>query len=208
MAGKSTYADLVKKSKFLQFCQLLLYLKILIFIFLPDVANSSPEPEELEEKVAEVLPKETHKSKNGKNKKQEKTLTEEFPSINGDLTNRNESKPASPQPEKVTSPQPTVTAQPAEPEEEVDDTGFILIKARERKNSTASRQSTYRNSSSKPKRNFKRSENGDSKKEVKKMSFDEKKDEEKAKFLKRFRKNNFITLIKILQAWNLNSNIK
>jgi len=173
MAGKSTYADLVKKN----------------------VANSSPEPEELEEKVVEVLPKETHKSKSGKNKKQEKILAEEFPSINGDLTNGNESKPASPQAEKITSPQPTLTAQPAEPEEEVDDTGFILIKARERKNSTASRQSTYRNSPSKPKRNFKRSENGDSKKEVKKMSFDEKKDEEKAKFLKRFPKKDGLCFV-------------
>lgn len=84
-------------------------------------------------------------------------------------------------------PQPIVVEQPAAPEEEIDDTGFILIKARERKNSTASRQSGYR-SSKPPRRNYKRSENGDAKKEVKKMSFDEKKDEEKEKFLKRFRK--------------------
>lgn len=179
MAGKSTYADLVKKN----------------------VANSSPEPEQEQEiKEVEVLPKETKKSKSNKNKKIEEISTEEFPSVNGDqsLVNGYESKPDSPQPEKVAAPQPNVVEQPAEPEEEFDDTGFILIKARERKNSTASRQSGYRNSSSKPpRRNYKRSENGDAKKEVKKMTFDEKKDEEKAKFLKRFpKKDNFCFVVK------------
>lgn len=170
MAGKSTYADLVKKN----------------------VANSSPEPEEPEEKVAEVQSKITNKSKNSKSKKQEKAPVEDFPPVNGDLINGIESKPASPEPEKVANLQPTVTAQPAEPEEEIDDTGFILIKARERKNSTASRQSTFRNSSNKPRRNYKRSENVESKKDVKKLSFDEKKDEEKAKFLKRFPKKDSV----------------
>lgn len=66
-----------------------------------------------------------------------------------------------------------------------DDTGFILIKARERKHSTSSRQSGYRNSSSRPssnRRNYRKSENDSGKKKT----FDEKRDEEKAKYLNRF----------------------
>lgn len=151
MAGKSTYADLVKKN----------------------VADSSPEPEEQPVLTSEVNSKTSQASK---------------PTKSEEITNGHASKSVSPVPMKevveVKTEKPVEIPQiEAEPE---DNTGFILIKGRERKFSTASRQSNYRGSrqNSTMRSNYKKndSEGG------KKMSFDQKRDEEKMKYLNRFAK--------------------
>ncbi len=75
-----------------------------------------------------------------------------------------------------------------DPEVELEDnTGFKLVKGRERKHSNSSRQSSYRNSSGRPGlTNRKKSESRVN--PGKKQSFDERRDEEKLKYLNRFPK--------------------
>lgn len=76
--------------------------------------------------------------------------------------------------------------------EEVDLTGFIVVKGRERKHSTSSRQSGYRNLSGRPsssrRGNFKKAGGDTASESGKKKSFDEKRDDEKLKYLNRFGK--------------------
>lgn len=168
MAGKSTYADLVKKT----------------------VASVSPEPvdkpESLDENVQKRKAKPTESAK----------PKEAFPSlINGgkSLTNGHSNFKSVP---ALQAPVLPKAEKQIESEiEPQDDTGFKLVKPRERKHSTSSRQSgngNYRNSSRKPssgqapRRNQRMSESGQD--SAKKMSFDERRDEEKLKFLKRFPK--------------------
>jgi len=76
------------------------------------------------------------------------------------------------------------------PEVELEDNiGFKLVKGRERKQSTSSRKSGYRNSSSKLSFSN-RAQNTDEErsKAGKMISFDDRRDEEKVKFLKKFPK--------------------
>lgn len=163
MAGKSTYADLVKKN----------------------VASFSLESEEKFDDIKKEVSK-----MNGKPHIVEAVNKAESPVLSiGDDSFKNGygSKSASPimekSDEKVFLDKADVENMDAETQ---DDTGFILIKGRERKHSTSSRQSSYRNSSGRPngRRNQKKIDSAPGKK----LTFDEKRDEEKVKYMNRFPK--------------------